>query len=291
MAEEKKRPEANGGAQPKKIPVGNPALTAAITKLKGENTPQNLNVVINEMMRTVFMAPAVIEMGKAAPKPDANGRIALPKDTKINFMLLTDPKGKRYYMAFTDPQELKKWKSAPKSFQSMVLRFDDFANMLEKNHEAAGLVINPFGETIRFEAPMIAALKKQKAAFAQQRAQTQIKPGDKVTIVEPTVLPDELLNPICEVLKGNETIAAAYLQVMIINGNSKSYLLVLDGPQEEALFRAVAQAARPYLSASGKQMNLNITTSAAPLGQQGMRGSDPFYRKGEGRIYEEEDDE
>lgn len=289
MAETKKTPDSNGPA--KKIPVGNPALKAAITRLKGENTPQNLNIVINEMMRTVFMVPAVIDTGKTPPKPDANGRIALPKNTKINFMLLTDPQGKRYYMAFTDPQELKKWKTPPKTFQSMMLRFDDFANMLEKNTEIAGLVLNPFGETIRFEAPMVASLKKQKAELAQQRAQNQIKPGDKVTIVEPTVLPDGLLDPICEVLKGYGTIAAAYLQVMIINESSKSYLLVLDGPQEEALFRAVAQAARPYLSTSGKKMSLNITTSAAPLGQQGMRGSEPFYRKGEGRVYEEDEDE
>lgn len=277
-------------AEAKKPPVGNPALKAAITKLKGENTPQNLNVVINEMMRTVFMAPAVIDLGGQKPQTDARGRIALPKNTKINFLLLTDQRGKRYYMAFTDPQELKKWQKAPKSFQSMMLRFDDFANMLEKNKEAAGLIINPFGENIRFETPMIASLKKQKAELALQRSQMQIKPGDKVTIVEPTLLPDALLDPICEVLKTSETIAAAYLQIMIVNTSRKSYLLVLDGPQDEKLFRAVAQAARPYLTSSEKKMDLNITTSAAPLGQQGMRDSEPFYRKGEGRIYEEDDE-
>ena len=40
-----------------------------------------------------------------------------------------------------------------------------------------------------------------------------------------------------------------------------------------------------------QQHDLNITTSLSPLGQQGMRGSEPFYRKGIGRIMDEDDDE
>ena len=36
---------------------------------------------------------------------------------------------------------------------------------------------------------------------------------------------------------------------MIVNGDARSYLLVLDGPKDEKLFASVAQAARPYLSA------------------------------------------
>lgn len=277
--------------QEKKLPVSNPALKPAIVKFRGDKSPQNFNVAVNEMMRTVFIVPAVIDLGKNPPKPDANGKIALPKETKVNFMLLNDPQGQRYYMAFTDGDELKKWKQAPHPLQTVMLRFDDFAMMLSKNGQVAGFVINPFGESLRFDSKMVASLKKQKDELLLHRVQNQIKPGDKVTIVEPTVMPDTLLDPICEVLQGSDTVSAAYLQVMIVNDTRKSYLLVLDGPQDNKLFQAVALAARPFLAASDKKMDLNITTSAAPLGQQGMRGSEPFYRKGEGRIYEQDDDE
>lgn len=68
-------------------------------------------------------------------------------------------------------------------------------------------------------------------------------------------------------------------------------MLVLDGPKDDKLFAAVAQAARPYLLSREKKMDLNITTSVTPMGQQGMRGSEPFYRKGIGRVIEEDDDE
>ena len=115
--------------------------------------------------------------------------------------------------------------------------------------------------------------------------------GDKVTIVEPSVLPDELADPICEVLAQAPGVGSAYLQIMIINDEAKSYLLVLDGPKDDKLFAAVAKAARPYLMGREKKIDLNITTSISPLGQQGMRGSEPFYRKGIGRIMDEDDDE
>ena len=52
----------------------------------------------------------------------------------------------------------------------------------------------------------------------------------------------------------------------------------------------VAQAARPYLTGRTPRMDPTITTSVSPLGQQGMRGSEPFYRKGIGRIQEEDDE-
>ena len=48
---------------------------------------------------------------------------------------------------------------------------------------------------------------------------------------------------------------------MIVNGEARSYLLVLDGPKDDKLFAAVAQAARPYLLSREKKMDLNITTS------------------------------
>ena len=118
-----------------------------------------------------------------------------------------------------------------------------------------------------------------------------LKDGDKVTLVEPSILPDAMIDPVCAVLADAPGVGSAYLSVMIVNGDARSYLLVLDGPKDEKLFASVAQAARPYLLSREKKMDLNITTSISPLGQQGMQGSEPFYRKGIGRVVEEDDDE
>lgn len=281
-------------AVPKQQPVNNPALKKALEVLKQENTPQKMNAVINELVRATLLAPVVLSLnGGAMPKPDAEGKVTLPKDTKVSFTMLTSKDGKKYYMAFTDAEALKKWQRKPGVHQTVLLRFDDYAAMMAKTPEASGIIINPFGEGLRMEAPMVAAIKKQRdemLARAKAAQQNQIKAGDKVTLLEPTVLADELLDPICAVLKNYDSIAAAYLQVMIVNDTRKSYLVILDGPKDEKLFAAIAQAARAYLTAGDKKMDLSITVSASPLGQQGMNGSEPFYRKGEGRIYEEDDE-
>ena len=278
-----------------KAPVFNPELKKSIAALKEENSPQKLNAVINELVKSPLLAPAMFDMqGKPAPKPGPDGRIQLPKNTKVSLVMINSPEGKHYYLAFSDWEVAQEWqKQAGKGRPIMALRFDDFANMLQKNPDAAGLVLNPGANSLRLEAPLIASVKKQKDAIAkvlQERAAAQIRPGDKVTIVEPTVLPDELLDPVCEVLAQAPGVGSAYLQIMIVNDTNKSYLLVLDGPKDEKLFAAVAQAARPYIASREKKIGLNITTSVTPLGQQGMRGSEPFYRKGEGRIREEDDE-
>ena len=183
----------------------------------------------------------------------------------------------------------------------MVLRFDDYARMLRGNDQVAGFVLNPFGENLRFTKEMVDSLLRQRnemVARAKQAAadnaalqSAQIKPGDKVTIVEPSQYPDALVDPLCKAMEQYPAVAAAYLQIMVINGTDKSYLLILDAPRDDELFKAVALAARPYLVGSEKKMNMNITTSASPLGQQGMRGSDAFYMKGQGRIYDEDEED
>lgn len=280
-----------------KTPALNLELKKAIAALKAENTPQNLNAVINEMVKSPLLAPAVFDLnGAPAPKPGPDGRVQLPKNTKISLMMVNSKEGKHYYMAFSDWEAVRDWQKnagSKSSQQIMMIRFDDFANMLQKNTEASGLVVNPGENSFRLESPLVLSIKKQKDALLQMqkaREAAQIHPGDKVTIVEPTVLADELLDPICEVLANAPGVGSAYLQIMIVNETRKCYLLVLDGPKDKALFASVAQAAKPYLASREQKMDLTITTSVSPLGQQGMRGSEPFYRKGVGRIREEDDE-
>lgn len=279
-----------------KAPVFNPELKKAILALREENNPKNLNVVINELVKSPLLTPAMFDLqGAPAPKPGPDGRVQLPKNTKVSLVMLNSNEGKHYYMAFSDWDAAHDWqKKAGQGRQIMALRFDDFANMLQKNTEASGLVLNPGENSLRLETPLIQSVKKQKDALVQMRkAQeaAQIHPGDKVTIVEPTVLPDELVDPICAVLAQAPGVGSAYLQIMIVNETRKCYLLVLDGPKDEKLFAEAAKAARPYLASRQDKMDLTITTSVSPLGQQGMRGSEPFYRKGVGRVLEEDDDE
>jgi hypothetical protein len=78
-----------------------------------------------------------------------------------------------------------------------------------------------------------------------------------------------MIDPVCAVLADAPGVGSAYLSVMIVNGDARSYLLVLDGPKDEKLFASVAQAARPYLLSREKKMDLDF--SAGPAGYAGQR--------------------
>ena len=288
-------PEQNEKNLPK-APAFNPKVKETIAAFKENNNPKNLNDILNELVRSPLLAPAVFDLqGQPAPKPEADGRVQLPKETKISLVMVTSPEGKRYYLGFSDWDAVHEWQAKqPKAAQQIVLlRFDDYANMIAKNAEASGLVINPGENSLRLETPLLVSLKQQRDAIKAQAAAAQqgmaVKPGDKITLVEPTVYPDALVDPVCEVLAAAPGVGSAYLQIMIVT--ARSYLLVLDGPKDNALFTAVAKAAHPYLMSREKKMDLQITTSVSALGQQGMRDSEPFYRKGIGRMIEEDDDE
>ncbi len=297
-------PEQNEQKQPK-TPAFNPKVKATIAAFKEENSPKNLNDILNELVRSPLLAPAVFDLqGQPAPQPGPDGRVQLPKNTKISLVMVNSPEGKHYYLGFSDWDAVHEWQAKqPRAAQQIILlRFDDYANMIAKNPDASGLVLNPGDNSLRLERPLIESVKKQKdevakklaEKIAEQKAQQEahrIHPGDNVTLIEPSVLPDAMIDPVCAVLADAPGVGSAYLQVMIVNGEARSYLLVLDGPKDDKLFAAVAQAARPYLASREKKMDLNITTSISPLGQQGMRGSDPFYRKGIGRVIEEDSDE
>ena len=283
-----------------KAPAFNPKLKDAIVALKAENNPKNLNAVLNELVRSPLLAPANFDLqGQSAPTPGPDGRVQLPPNTKINLIMVNSPEGKHYYLGFSDWDAVHAWQKNPEQGRQVImLRFDDFANMVSKNPDASGMVINPGENSLRLEKPLIESVKKTKdevsqkiaAQLAEQQAR-RIHPGDKVTLVEPSMLPDALIDPVCAVLADAPGVGSAYLSVMIVNGDARSSLLVLDGPKDDKLFSAVAKAARPYLMGREKKIDLNITTSISPLGQQGMRGSEPFYRKGIGRIMDEDDDE
>ena len=77
-----------------KAPVFNPKIKETIAAFKAENSPKNLNDILNELVRSPLLAPAVFDLqGQPAPKPGPDGRVQLPKDTKISLMMVTSPEG------------------------------------------------------------------------------------------------------------------------------------------------------------------------------------------------------
>ena len=75
-------------ADPKK-PLTNPALKKAMDAARSEDTPQNRNAVVNEVLRATFLMPVQVGFDGKPPRPDKDGKVELPKNTKVSFPLLS----------------------------------------------------------------------------------------------------------------------------------------------------------------------------------------------------------
>ena len=150
-------------------PVSNPMLVGAIELMKAEDTPDHRNMFLNEMMKAFFLAPAIVE---PAPEPDKTGKVKLAAGSKVQFPMLTTKDGKRFFMAFTDWMELKKWKDEENQ-QTFALKFEDYAAMLLRKDAqgntspALGFVINPYGGNIVISKEMAAGLMAARLAKAK----------------------------------------------------------------------------------------------------------------------------
>lgn len=82
------------------------------------------------MLRATFLVPVQVGIAGKPPKPGRDGRMPLPQ-TKISFALLSTTDKRQYFMAFTDWDELHKWRKDPAQ-QTMMMRFDDYATLLAK---------------------------------------------------------------------------------------------------------------------------------------------------------------
>ena len=63
------------------------------------------------------------------PVPDEIGRVTIARDAKVQFPMLSTEDGRKFFMAFTDWTELKRWRDEENQ-QTFAMNFDDYAGML-----------------------------------------------------------------------------------------------------------------------------------------------------------------
>lgn len=149
-------------------PVSNPMMVGSIELLKAEDIPEHRQMFLDELQKAKFLSPVVID---PVPVPDENGRVTIARDAKVQFPMLSTEDGRKFFMAFTDWTELKRWRDEENQ-QTFAMNFDDYAGMLLRKDAqgnispALGFVINPFGGNIVVTREMVASMiaAKLKAA-------------------------------------------------------------------------------------------------------------------------------
>ncbi len=133
-------------------PITNPMLVGALELLKAENTPDHRKLVMEEIMHAKFLSPVNIE---PKPVPDESGRIKMDPNSKVQLPMLSTQDGSHFFMAYTDMDELKKWKFEDNQ-QIFGFDFKDYVSMLQQPENVSkGVIINPFGHNLLIPKEMI----------------------------------------------------------------------------------------------------------------------------------------
>jgi len=256
------------------IPVTNPELVQVIKEMLENNTKEMQDRMINEVMKAHFISPVNI-----SPTPnhsDEAGKVVLKEQTTISFDIIENTANQQFFLAFTDWEELGKWRKNENQ-QTLVLTFDDYAAMvLNEKGNSDGFVVNPLGGNVIFSKAMVMALRDEKERRAKRGVVEQVvKKDTTIQLGQPRVYPEELVKAITDYLKKQKNANAAYLQLMI-NEGEQSYLVIVDSTGDRrVLFDGIANVATSHLNG----MFIDLVPYDSDLGKNGVNNIKPFYKR------------
>ena len=166
-------------------PITNPMLIGAMELVKKNKSPENLKVFMDELLHAKMISPIVIT---PPPAVDENGKAKLTPENKISVPMLPGPEGKKYFMAFTDMDEIKKMKTnGPVNI--LGFGFREYAAMIAQAEDKCdGLVINPGSGGPIVNKAMVAAIMKSVLKKDQKPAE---ETAEEMVEEQPGVQSDE----------------------------------------------------------------------------------------------------
>lgn len=248
-------------------PVTNPALVRAIETARQDSTEQNWAQVVRAAMAARYLTP--IDM---KPRSASSGR----ENTFSLHMLKDSTDGKRYYLAFTDRDEMKKWRNDEEQ-RVLTLSFDDYSHLVLDGRVAVhGFVINPYGGNVVFNRSMLEAIRMRSEGRSDWGAATRsIEKGSMICLGQLSEYPAGLEDALRRCLTASPGVREAYLLLMDKDG-ATSYLMAVDFEGAAVpLFECIGGAAMDFLG----DMSLNLIPCDSDFWREAGSEFQPFYRK------------
>lgn len=244
-------------------PIENPQLSQALERLHRENTPEHQQEVLDLIVNSAhFLSPVVLTHAS-----DDNTQ-EVPQ-----FQMIAAQDGRTFFPAFTDWKQLRKL-CGPKDQQTLVLSFDDYASLLAGESRAAGFVINPLDMPLTLERDFVAGLSKQKKAQSGYSHQT-IQKDTKVLFSEAKDCPQALLDQVRLAVAPLKEVKRLYLRLMTRPElHQSSYLIIVEHSGDQAaVFRTIADAARPHLG----NHYVDMVPFDSQFGKAAAQDAQPFF--------------
>ena len=261
------RESMNNNNNIKLPPITNKPLKDAMLKLKHGGEQE----FIQELLKARLLCPAMIEGMNTPPVPDADGKVKL--EGKLKLFVLNAKDGKSYLMAFTDMEELKKWRVQEKE-QVVIWGLPQYTGVLTKEdcpHE--GFVINPFGENVIVHREY---LKKMKNNIMQLSKPFVFgAPKEEELMEDDGTFPAGMIQALRDYMEQSGDVIKAYLLDMV-KEDEQDYLMVVQTTENpKYLFPCINNAAEPYLG----DKKLNIVPYGTELANAVIQGKKPIFIK------------
>lgn len=254
-------------------PVTNPVLKERLRDLCQENTQEHQARVLEEIaMNAKFLS--VVELSQE-PRENGDGTATFQQEAAIRFPMLTTGTGELYYPAFTDWEELARWGRKEEKPKTFILSFDDYAALVLRNEDVAGVAINPFDENLVLDRQMLEHLRTQKELLRSGITRQEIQKDTEVMLGDPQQPPIQMLEAVRAYLKEQPAVHRAWLRLMVKEGE-QSFLMVVDlDGVPEGIFGGIVQAAQSHLG----EMCLDLVPFETEFGRQATEDTAPFYQE------------
>lgn len=264
-------------------PIENYELVEAIAMMQDENSAENVNRMIDCVMKAQFITPGNVSKPVPVAKTNGDGTgTVMQQQTQIQFQLIENQDKQKFFPAFTDKAEKDKWAQA-EGKHDVIMTFDSFVQVLSApDCNVSGFVINPFGRSVAFPKEMVMSLKKQKDAMEAngglQKRQIAEDENIQISDPEPEEYPIDMMASIINYLRERDDVKAAYLRMFRREEQEKpSYLIVVDftGNKMTEIFKGINTFANPHLNG----FELSMMPYSMPFAQKAVEGVEPFFEK------------
>lgn len=244
--------------------ITNKNLKSVITKVLSENSQENQNLLVDELLGADLYVLVDFEQGKDN------------KISSITMLKTINADQESYLPVFTDVNEME---SAQKSsgFEETLVSFNELYEIVcNKESEFSGFIINPGSDEIIIDKELLTYIKENKLN-PEKNHKVVIKDTDDIEVskLSEDLYPTDMINALKKYFEKNQNISKAYITYIKQEG-SQSYLLVTDFEgDKEKTFREISDIAKPYLY----QIYLDQLEYNTTFGKEITSNLKPFYRK------------
>lgn len=251
----------------------NLSMQEALTNLKADRSHENLLAAAEALLNTKVMIPAKWDK---EPAMDEFGQLRFDPDTKVSLMVIQGDTGMRFFPAFTEMEEVKKFYKE-NQVTCLILSLDQYLPFVKAaGEDVFGIVVDPMGVNVPFKADFLEGIAN---AQKQRLNQNTIHKGENVRLKNTGKDAEEMETVLISTGFHEKDIRRIFLKERmddLENPEKSHWFVVIDSDRlDTGIFSRIGQAARK--ASHGKDIEFMFTDQK--LGQDVARTSKPIYER------------